>query len=80
MLLGKNKLDTIEVLLFKTLVDSYIIPNEFASLNDGLREYNMFKEEIKKFQGIHYKWKQWKPIVSVLKKINNSQLKLNKKD
>ena len=54
MLLGKNKLDTIEVLLLKTLVDSYIIPNEFASLNDGLREYNMFKEEIKKFRGIHY--------------------------
>ena len=54
MLLGKNKLDTIEVLLFKTLADSYIIPNEFASLNDGLREYNMFKEEIKKFRGIHY--------------------------
>ena len=54
MLLGKNKLDTIEVLLFKALVDSYIIPNEFASLNDRLREYNMFKEEIKKFGGIHY--------------------------
>ena len=54
MFLGKNKSDTIEVLLFKALVDSYIIPDEFVSLNNRLREYNMFKEEIKKFRGVHY--------------------------
>ena len=47
MLLGKDKLNTIEVLISKTLIDSYISHDEFASVNDVLREYNEMKKEIK---------------------------------
>ena len=46
VLLGKAKLDTIEVLISMALVDSYIIHNEFISISDALREYNEMKEEI----------------------------------
>ena len=44
VLLGKDKLDTIEVLFSKSLIDSYISHDEFESV---LREYNEMKEEIK---------------------------------
>ena len=57
MFLGIDKLSTIEVLISKSLVDSYISHDEFVSINDMLREYNSRKEEIKKswnFCGIHY--------------------------
>ena len=47
MLLGKDKLNTIEVLTSKTLIDSYISHDEFVSVNDVLREYNEMKKEIK---------------------------------
>ena len=47
MLLGKSKLDIIEVLVSKALVDSYISHDEFVSVNDVLRENNELKEEIK---------------------------------
>ena len=47
MLLGKDKLNTIEVLISKTLIDSYISHDEFVSVNDVLREYNEIKKEIK---------------------------------
>ena len=47
MLLGKEKLNTIEVLISKTLIDSYISHDEFVSVNDVLREYNEMKKEIK---------------------------------
>ena len=47
VLLGKDKLDTIEVLFFKSLIDSYISHDEFESVNNVLREYNEMKEEIK---------------------------------
>ena len=43
MLLGKDKLNTIEVLIFKALIDSYISHDELASLNNVLREYNEIK-------------------------------------
>ena len=46
VLLGKAKLDTIEVLISMALVDSYISHNEFVSVSDALREYNEMKEEI----------------------------------
>ena len=46
MLLGKDKLNTIEVLISKTLIDSYISHDEFVSVNDVLREYNEMKKEI----------------------------------
>ena len=47
MLLGKDKSNTIEVQISKTLVDSYISHGEFVSVNNVLREYNEMKEEIK---------------------------------
>ena len=47
VLLGKGKLNTIEVLISKSLIDSSISHDEFVSLNNVLREYNEMKEEIK---------------------------------
>ena len=40
VLFGKNKLNTIEVLISKSLIDSYISHDEFVSVNNLLREYN----------------------------------------
>ena len=56
-MLGKSKLDAIEVLISKSLIDSYISHDEFVSVNNILREYNEMKEGIKQswnFCGIHY--------------------------
>ena len=47
VLLGKAKLDAIEVLISKALIDVSIGHDEFVSVNNGLREYNEVKEEIK---------------------------------
>ena len=47
MLLGKDKLNAVEVLISKALIDSYIIHDEFVSVNKLLREQNEIKEEIK---------------------------------
>ena len=47
VLLGKVKLNTIKVLTSKALIDSYIIYDEFVSINKVLREYNEMKEETK---------------------------------
>ena len=47
MLLGKDKLNTIEVLISKALLDSFINHCEFVSENNVLREYNELKKEIK---------------------------------
>ena len=65
MSLGKDKLNTIEVLM--ALIDSYVSHDEFILANDVLRQYNEEKEEIKHPEtSIEYIiWKQWKPIVSV---------------
>ena len=38
MLLGKDKLNTVEFLISKTLIDSYIIHDEFVSVNNILRK------------------------------------------
>ena len=45
MLLRKGKLNTIEVLISKSLIESYIIHDEFVSVNNVLREYNEMKNE-----------------------------------
>ena len=45
--LGKDELDTIEVLIFKTLIDWYITHEEFVLVNNVLRGYNEMSEEIK---------------------------------
>ena len=47
VLLGKDKLNTIEVLISKALIDSYISHDEFVSVNNVLKEYIEMKEEIK---------------------------------
>ena len=47
MLLGKDKLNTIEVLISKALINSYISQDKFL-VNNVLRKYNEMKEEIKK--------------------------------
>ena len=47
MLLAKDRLNTIKVLISKTLIDSYISHDETISVNNVLREYNEMEEEIK---------------------------------
>ena len=43
VLLGKDKLNTIEVLICKSLIYSCISHDEFVSVNNVLREYNEMK-------------------------------------
>lgn len=47
MFLGKEKLDTIKVLLSKALTDSYISQDKFILGNNVSREHIEMKEEIK---------------------------------
>ena len=47
VLLAKTKLNTIQVLIYKALIDSYIYHDKFVSVNNMLREYNEKKKEIK---------------------------------
>ena len=47
VLLEKSKLSSIEVLLLKPLIDSFISHDEFVLINNVLKEYNKMKEEIK---------------------------------
>ena len=47
VLLGKDKSNTIEVLISKALIDSHISHDEFAFVNNVLREHNEIREEIK---------------------------------
>ena len=47
MLLGKDKLNTLEVLNSKTSIDSCNSHDEFVSVNNVLREGNEMKEKIK---------------------------------
>ena len=47
VLLGKFKLNSIEVLIFKVLIDSNISQDEFALINNVLEEFQEMKEEIK---------------------------------
>ena len=44
----KTRLSTIEVLISSALVNSYISHNEFALVNNVLREYNDMNKENKK--------------------------------
>ena len=46
-MLAKSKSNSIEVLVFKALIDSVIIHDEFTLLKNMLKEYNEMKEEIK---------------------------------
>ena len=47
MLLAKTKLNLIESVISKALIDAYINHDEFASVNNAPKEYNEIKEEIK---------------------------------
>ena len=44
---AKSKLNSIEVLIFKTSIDSVISHDQFVLINNLLREYDQMKEEIK---------------------------------
>ena len=46
VLLGKDKLNTIEVLTYNALVNSYISHEEFISVNNALKEYNKIKNSV----------------------------------
>ena len=47
VLFSKNKLNTIEIFIYKSLINSYINHEEFVTVNNVLREYSKIKEEIK---------------------------------
>ena len=47
MLLTKSKLNSIEVLIFKALVDSNISHGEFLLINAALKEYDVWKKKTK---------------------------------
>ena len=47
MLLGKDKLNTIEILISQALLNLYITHDEFVSVHNMLREYYQMKENIK---------------------------------
>ena len=47
ILLAKSKLNSIEVLISKALINSVISHDEFVLINNALKEYNEMKEEIK---------------------------------
>ena len=47
VLLATSKLNSIEVLISKALMDSVIIHDEFVMINNVLKEYSEMKEEIK---------------------------------
>ena len=46
----KTKLDTIQRLISKAIIDSHINHDQFVSVNIELREYNERKEEIKNLE------------------------------
>ena len=52
MLLEKAKLNTIEVLTSKSLIELDINHDQFVSANDVSREYNEMKEEIKNSENL----------------------------
>ena len=80
-MLGKDKLNTIEVLISKALIDSYITHDEFISVSNVLGEYNDMKNEIKNPESsVEYIIsKQWKPIVSVVKNILRTRIQMLEK-
>ena len=47
MLLAKSKLNSIEVLISKALIDSVVSHDEFILIINVLKEYNEMKEKIK---------------------------------
>ena len=52
LLLEKSKLDSIEVIISKALINSVISHDEFVLINNVLKEYNEMKKEIKKIKDL----------------------------
>ena len=52
VLLAKTILNTVEVLISKVVIGSYIYHDKFVSISNVLREYNKLKEEIKNLENI----------------------------
>ena len=50
VLLAKSKLNSVEVLIYKFLIDSVISHDEFVVIDNVLKEYNEMKEETKSVQ------------------------------
>ena len=46
-MLAKSKLNSIEVLISKALIDSFFSHDEFVLISNVLKEYEEIKEEIK---------------------------------
>ena len=46
MLLGKDTLNAIEILISKTLINSYINHDEFLSVNNILTEYDKMNNSV----------------------------------
>ena len=83
MLLVKTKLITVEVLISKALIDSYINHDEFVAMNNGQENTIIWKNKskiLKLLWNILYqiiiKKKKWKPFVSVLKKVLRTKILL----
>ena len=47
LLLAKAKMNSIEVFIYRALINPYISHDEFTLVNNVLRVYNDMKEEIK---------------------------------
>ena len=79
MLLAKTKVNTIDVLISKTLINSCINHDEVSSVN-VLRECNEIKEEISNPQNaVEYTMsKRWKRIVSVVRKVLRTKIQVSK--
>ena len=57
LFLANSKLNSVEVLICKALVDSNIVHDEFVLINKVLKEYNDMKEEIKNLITYSSLWK-----------------------
>ena len=81
MLRGKAKLDIIEVVISKALINSHISYDKVVSVNDLLIECNEMKEEIKNLENdaeyTSWKKKQRKPTVLVVRKILETKIHLS---
>ena len=79
VLLGKAKLDNMEVLISKALFDTNISHCKTTSVNNVLREYNDMKKEIKSLQNsMEYIIQiQWKRVVSVIRKILRAKIQVS---
>ena len=53
-MLSKSKLNSVELLISKALIDSSIIHNEFDSINNVVKEYNDMKEDLNNQSKILY--------------------------